>query len=175
MGILLNPIIQLQRLDKSIRINKGLLASMQLCKKPSNLIQDWILLQDMNLNRKNSFSESSIHVQTLKYTVGITSSTQISQTSGCRFRITTVQGRIWTKRLNNLRRFLPQTRFPASIKRWNQATKAVRIVTSVYTTTLTNWLPNHEKLVNVIISYIISLVNFPAKRTHFLNKKMLAL
>lgn len=162
MYILLNPIIQLQRLHKSIGINKRLFASIQLREKPSDLIQDRILSQHINLHRENTFPEGSVHVQTLEYAISIASSSEIGQTSGGGVGGTKLGGEIGAKSLDDLGSLLPETGFTAPVRRGNKAAETVGVVTGVDSTALTKWLWYHEKLVHVFFSYIISFVYLSA-------------
>ena len=148
MRILLNLIIQLERLDKSIRVNKRPVASTQLRKEPRNLIQDRILLQELSFKRENTIPKSRVHVEALEDAVSIASSSQVGQTSGGRERGTTVGGEIRTKSLDELGSLLPETRLAGSVRRWNEGAEAVGVVAGVDAAALTEWLlVYHEEMV----------------------------
>lgn len=159
--ILLNSIIQIKRLHKGRRIYISPFTRIELRKEPSKLVQNRVLVQETWLSGKYAFAKGLVHVQALEYAIGIACSSEVCEPRRRFGRFAKIRSRVRPKSLNDLRCFLPQSGFPASIWRRDKPTKAVRVIFGINTTPLTNGFPYSIKRAYIILSYFTTYVNFP--------------
>ena len=79
MAVLLDTVVELQRLDKRRRVNERHLAGVQLRKQPGQLIKHRVLLQGLGVQREDPGAEGGVHVEALEDGVGVAGGPQVGQ------------------------------------------------------------------------------------------------
>lgn len=107
MTVLLDTVVELQRLDKRRRVDESHLAGVQLREQPGQLIDNRVLLQGVRLQREDAQAEGSVHVEALKNAVGVARGSQVSQPGRRLGGLTEVAGRVGAEAADMLAELLP--------------------------------------------------------------------
>lgn len=105
--VLLDAVVELQRLDKRRRVDESHLAGVQLRKQPGKLVENRVLLQGVWLQREDACAEGGVHVEALEYAVGVACGAEISQPGGCLGGLAKVLGRVGAEATDVLAELLP--------------------------------------------------------------------
>lgn len=107
MAVLLDTVVELQRLDKRRRVDESHLAGVQLREQPGQLIDNRVLLQGVRLQREDAQAEGSVHVEALKNAVGVARGSQVSQPGRRLGGLAEVAGRVGPEAADMLAELLP--------------------------------------------------------------------